>query len=176
MAGRIGSAIAGGAVASALVLSIAVIFYDLQIATVVIPAVAVTFLIGAIAFGALGLAVAAFAPNADAAVAIANATLLPAAFVSSVFVPLENPSTLVKVLGSLLPLKPFSLAFQHAIHADSFTGAFDWWRLLVVACWGIAGAVLALRYFTWEPKPARDQRRVRRPSAQPPGTAPSVRT
>jgi ABC-2 type transport system permease protein len=176
MAGRIGSAVAGGGAASALVLTIAVVFYDLHIAAVAIPAIAATFLVGAVAFGALGLAVASFAPNADAAVAIANATLLPAAFVSSVFVPLEHPSTLVKVLGSLLPLKPFSLAFQHAVHATSFTSAFDWGRILVVACWGIAGAFLALRFFMWEPKPPRDQRRARRPSAQPPGTVPSVRT
>ena len=82
------------------------------------PAIVVTFVVGAIAFGALGLAVAAFAPNGDAAVAIANATLLPAAFVSSVFIPLDDPSTLVKVVGSLLPLKPFALAFQDAVHAD----------------------------------------------------------
>ena len=176
MTGRIGSAIAGGAVASGLVLAIAVLFYDLHVAAVAIPAIAVTFLVGAVAFGALGLAVAAFASNGDAAVAIVNATLLPAAFVSSVFVPLDNPSTLVKVLGSLLPLKPFTLAFQHAVHADSFGAAFDWGRLLVVACWGIAGGFLALRYFTWEPKPPRDQRRSSRRSAQPPGTVPSVRT
>jgi ABC-2 type transport system permease protein len=167
MAGRIGSAVAGGGLASALVLAIAVVFYDLHVAAVAIPAIAFTFLVGAMAFSALGLAVASFAPNADAAVAIANATLLPAAFVSSVFVPLEHPSTLVNVLGALLPLKPFSLAFQQAVHSESFASAFDWPRILVVACWGIAGAFLALRYFTWEPKPARERRAPRAPATPP---------
>ncbi len=176
IAGRIGSALVIAAFTSGLLLAITVVFYDLHIALVAIPAIVVTFVVGAVAFGALGLAVAAFAPNGDAAVAIANATLLPAAFVSSVFIPLENPSTLVRVVGSLLPLKPFSLAFQQAVHADSFTAGFAWGRLFVVALWGLGGMALALRYFTWVPKEPRAQRRSSRPSAQPPATAPSVRT
>ena len=122
------------------------------------PAITVTFVVGAIAFGALGLAVAAFAPNGDAAVAIANATLLPAAFVSSVFIPLDDPSTLVKVVGSLLPLKPFALAFQDAVHATTFADSWSWGRLLVVALRGVAGMVLALRFFTWEPRQPRAAR------------------
>ena len=77
MTGRIGSAIAGGAVASGLVLAIAVLFYDLHVAAVAIPAIAVTFLVGAVAFGALGLAVAAFASNGDAAVAIVERDAAP---------------------------------------------------------------------------------------------------
>jgi ABC-2 type transport system permease protein len=176
VAGRIGSALVIAAFTSSLLLVITVVFYDLHIAVVAIPAIVVTFVIGAIAFGALGLAVAAFAPNGDAAVAIANATLLPAAFVSSVFIPLDNPSTLVRIVGSLLPLKPFSLAFQQAVHADSFAGAFAWGRLLVIVLWGLGGIVLGLRYFSWEPRPPRSQRRPSRASAQPPATAPSVRT
>jgi len=123
-----------------------------------VPAIIVTFVVGAIAFGALGLAVAAFAPNGDAAVAIANATLLPAAFVSSVFIPLDDPSTLVKVVGSLLPLKPFALAFQDAVHATTFADSWSWGRLVVVALWGVAGMVLALRFFTWEPRQPRAAR------------------
>src|SRR5262245_13007131 len=165
IAGRIGSALVIAAITSGLVLGIAIVFYDLEIALAAIPAIVVTFVLGAVTFGALGLAVAAFAPNGDAAVAIANATLLPAAFVSSVFIPLDNPSTLVRVVGSLLPLKPFALAWEHAVHADSFAGAFEWGRLLVVLGWGIAGAFVAVRFFSWEPKPARDQRRPRRRSA-----------
>jgi len=159
IAGRVGSALVIAGVTSAVLLAITVLFYDLHIALAAVPAIVVTFVVGACAFGALGLAVAAASPNGDAAVAIANATLLPAAFVSSVFIPLDHPSTLVKVIGSLLPLKPFTLAFQHAVHAQSFTGAFDWARLLVVLGWGIAGTILAVRFFTWEPHTPRDQRR-----------------
>ena len=133
----------------------------------------VTFVVGAVAFGALGLAIAAFAPNGDAAVAIANATLLPAAFVSSVFIPLEDPSTLVRVVGSLLPLKPFSLAFQQAVHADSLAAGFAW-PVVRRRAVGLGGMVLA-RYFTWVPK---ERALSAGRAALGPGTGhhPSVRT
>ena len=146
------------------------------------PAIIVTFVVGAVAFGALGLAVAAFAPNGDAAVAIANATLLPAAFVSSVFIPLDDPSTLVKVVGSLLPLKPFALAFQDAVHTTTFADSWSWGRLVVVALWGVAGhgpraAILHVGATPTASRTRRKQLTVQtRVSAQPPGTTPSVRT
>ena len=69
IAGRIGSALVIAALTSTLVLGISVVFYDLRIEPEAVPAIVVTFVVGAIAFGALGLAVAAFAPNGDAAVA-----------------------------------------------------------------------------------------------------------
>ena len=72
IAGRIGSALVIAAVTSGLLLTITVVFYDLHIALVAIPAIVLTFVVGAVAFGALGLAIAAFAPNGDAAVAIAK--------------------------------------------------------------------------------------------------------
>ena len=67
IAGRIGSALVIAALTSTLVLGISVVFYDLRIEPEAVPAIVVTFVVGAIAFGALGLAVAAFAPNGDAA-------------------------------------------------------------------------------------------------------------
>jgi hypothetical protein len=29
---------------------------------------------------------------------------------------------------------------------------FDWWDLAIVAAWGLAGLLLATRYFSWEPR------------------------
>ena len=55
------------------------------------PAAVVTFLVGVSAFAALGMAVAGLCPSASAASAVANAIILPMAFVSDVFIPLEDP-------------------------------------------------------------------------------------
>jgi len=29
---------------------------------------------------------------------------------------------------------------------------FDWWDVVFVALWGVAGLLLAARYFSWEPR------------------------
>jgi ABC-2 type transport system permease protein len=121
-----------------------------------VPAIVVTFVVGD-RLGALGSRSPCLHRTATRR-RHCERTLLPAAFVSSVFILLDDPSTLVKVVGSLLPLKPFALAFQDAVHATTFADSWSWGRLVVVALWGVAGMVLALRFFTWEPRQPRAAR------------------
>lgn len=161
IAGRIGSALCVAGVAAIVTLGIAYLFYDLEIAFIAIPAILVTFVIGTAAFAALGLALSAFCPNGDAAPAVANATLLPLLFVSSVFLPLQEPGPVVKWIGDIFPVKPFSLAFQQAVHSTTLSGGFNWGRLAVVALWGVFGVVIALRFFQWEPNTRGTVRRAR---------------
>jgi hypothetical protein len=44
------------------------------------------------------------------------------------------------------------------VHATTFADSWSWGRLVVVALWGVAGMVLALRFFTWEPRQPRAAR------------------
>jgi ABC-2 type transport system permease protein len=161
VAGRIGSALCIAAASAIVMLGIAWGAFDLGIALAAIPAMIVSFAVGTAAFAALGLAVSAFCPNGDAAPGIANATLLPLVFVSSIFIPLDHPGTAVRWLGDVFPVKPFSLSFQHAVHAHSFGAAFEWWRIGVLALWGAVATVTALRFFKWEPKEHRSRRPTR---------------
>lgn len=166
MAGRVGSAVWIAFLAVVIMLGIGVVAYDLQIRLPTLPAAGLTFLVGVAAFAALGLALAAFAPSGDSSPAIANATLLPAAFISDVFIPLpeEGPQWL-EVLGDLLPLKHFVRAFQHPFNPFlPEAGAVQWVHLGVMALWGVMGMALALRFFSWEPR--RGERRRRRAASQ----------
>jgi ABC-2 type transport system permease protein len=106
-------------------------------------------LIGAASFAALGLAVTAIVPNADAAPPVVNVTILPILFLSDIFIPLgEDPPTWVNVIGTVFPVKHFSEAMQ-----AGFLGTeFEWSDVAVVAAWGIAGLILAARFFSWEPR------------------------
>jgi ABC-2 type transport system permease protein len=111
----------------------------------------VTVIVGAMAFSALGLATTAFVPNADAAPAIVNAIILPLLFLSGIFIPLQESSPQwMKTVGDLFPVKHFAEATM-----GSFYGAplpFQWSDVGVVAAWGVAGLLLATRYFSWEPR------------------------
>lgn len=106
-------------------------------------------LVGAASFAALGLAVTAMVPNADAAPPVVNVTILPILFLSDIFIPLgEDPPAWVNLIGAIFPVKHFSLAMQ-----AGFIGTeFAWSDVAVVALWGLFGLLLAARFFSWEPR------------------------
>jgi len=108
-----------------------------------------TVLIGAASFSALGLAVTALVPNADAAPPVVNVTILPILFLSDIFIPLgDDPPAWVNFVGLVFPVRHFSEAMQ-----AGFIGTeFEWSDVLVVAAWGLVGLVLAARFFSWEPR------------------------
>jgi ABC-2 type transport system permease protein len=165
LAGWVLGALAIAVVGTALQLSIGVVFYDLSIEAAKLPALLVTFVVGVAAFAALGLAVAGLVPNADSAPAVANATILPLAFVSDVFIAQDDPPQWLATVGGIFPLKPFANAFQDVLNPLVGAPGFAWRDLAVIVAWGIGGAVLARFTFRWEPAVAGGTRRSRRRAA-----------
>lgn len=162
LAGHVGNAILVAAVGVTAMLALGVVAYDVEIRVEALPAMVLTFAIGTAAFASLGMAIAAVAPSGSGAPAIANGTLLPVAFISNVFVPLQDPPGWLDVLGGILPLKPFVEAFSVGFDLSASGPAPDWAALAVVGVWGVVGAVLALRHFRWEPRTGASPGRRRR--------------
>ena len=152
LAGWIASAITIATAGVVLMLVIGVAAFDVEIDPAKLPAMVVTFGVGVGSFAALGMAVAAAVPSADEAPAVANATILPLAFVSDVFIAsgVDSPRW-VEVVGGIFPLRPFVNAFQDTVNPLVDAPAFAWPELVVVAAWGIGGALVAVRTFRWEP-------------------------
>lgn len=166
--GFIASAIVIAFVGVVLMLAVSVVAYDLEIDWAKMPAAAVTFMVGVSAFAALGMALASLVRSASSASAAANATILPLAFVSNVFVITgDDAPQWIETVGNVFPLRPFVVAFQECFLPFVEPPAFSWGRLAVVAAWGLAGLVVALRRFTWEPSGSapRGRRSRRRPAA-----------
>jgi ABC-2 type transport system permease protein len=152
MAGFVASAVLIALAGVVLMLTLGYLVYDLEIVWAKMPAAAVTFVVGVSAFAALGLALASVVKSASSASAAANATLLPLAFVSNIFIPLDDDSPeWLKRVGDFFPLKPFAEAFQNCFMPFVDPPAFSWDKLAFVALWGVAGAVVAVRNFSWEP-------------------------
>ena len=109
----------------------------------------VMLVVGAMAFCALGLAVSGFVPNADAAPAVVNATILPLLFLSGIFVPFGNntPDWIIWI-AKIFPIRHFAAGMQ----AGFLGTTFHWTDVLVVAAWGVGGLLVAMRYFRWEPR------------------------
>ena len=162
LAGWILSALSIALLGVVIQLTLGVVAYDLTIEFAKVPAMIVTFVVGVSAFAALGLAVAGLVPNADSAPAVANATILPLAFVSDIFIVVDEPPRWLDVVGNVFPLKPFVNSFQNTLNPFVEAPGFTWDKLAFVALWGVAGAVIATRTFSWEPSVSgtpRDKRR-----------------
>jgi ABC-2 type transport system permease protein len=108
--------------------------------------------LGAATFCALGLAVSALMPNADAAPAIVNATILPLLFISNVFIRITDPPAWLDLLAGIFPVRPFADAML-AVYSPHVAGhGLEWQDLAVLAAWGVAGVLFSLRFFSWEPR------------------------
>ena len=110
---------------------------------------AVAVLLGSAAFCALGLAITAVIPNADASAAVVNAVILPVEFLSGIFIAFSNttPSWILWV-ARVFPVRHLAVSMQ----AGFLGTAFSWTDVLVVAAWGVGGLLLAVRFFSWEPR------------------------
>ncbi|MDX1690081.1 MAG: ABC transporter permease [Acidimicrobiia bacterium] len=162
LAGRVGSAVWIALIGVVVMMSVGALAFDVQVSFSTLPAAALTFAVGAAAFAALGLAVAGLAPNGDSAPAVANATILPLAFVSDVFLAIEDPPAWLDVVGDIFPLKHFVRAFQDAFSPFTTDAGFRWGHLGVMVLWGVIGVVLAVRTFGWDPRESSGSRRGRR--------------
>jgi ABC-2 type transport system permease protein len=112
------------------------------------PAIALTLVLAAATFCALGVAVASVIANAEAAPAVAQLVLFPLLFLSGTYMPIS--SQLIDRVTGWLPIRPFNEALTGPLSRHA--GA-DWRHLAVLAAWGVIGAIVAVRRFRWDPRP-----------------------
>lgn len=115
-----------------------------------VVSVVALIVLGALAFAALGLAGAALVRSDAAAVAVLNGIYLPMTFLSgSYFSPEAFPEFLQRI-GDLLPLT-YYIDVARDVMLEGKPIWEDSGALLIVAAWGAAGALVALRRFSWVP-------------------------
>jgi ABC-2 type transport system permease protein len=112
-------------------------------------AIALTLVAGAACFCALGVAVASVIRNAEAAPAVVQLVLFPLVFISGTYLPIHSAA--LNQAAGILPVRPFNQALLGPF--AEHTG-FAWHDLAVLAIWGAAGALVAIRRFRWSPRPA----------------------
>lgn len=101
---RIAVSIAIAIVQAAIFLGVGVAFFDLSL-TGSWPMIIPLLICGTLAFMAIGLLAGAVAKSEEAAVGIANFVVLPMAFLSGSFFPLDGAPAYVTAVSKVLPLK-----------------------------------------------------------------------
>jgi ABC-2 type transport system permease protein len=128
------------------------LFYDARLPISTLGPFLLTLVVGAASFCTLGIAITSIIPNADASPAVVNASILPLLFISDVFIPLENPPAWLDIIAKIFPVKHFVEGMLASYFPLPGQSSIKGWDLLIVAAWGVAGLIFAIRYFSWEPR------------------------
>lgn len=152
IAGRVGNAVVVSVLSLIVVATIGRIVYGVEIPWDRLPAVLAALVVGAASFCCLGFALTAAIPSEDAAAPISNVALLPLYFLSGVFIPETEIPSGVLDFADLFPIRHFFEAFFTAWSPTTTGAGFEWGELAFVAAWGVAGLLIALKTFRWEPR------------------------
>jgi ABC-2 type transport system permease protein len=151
IAGRIGNSIVVALMMLVLLAAIGGVLYGVDVPWDRLPAILLALVVGAASFCCLGIALTAAIPTQDAAAAIVNALLLPLYFLSGVFIPEDQLPNGVITFADLFPVRHFFDAFFDA-YVPAGGPSVSWDNLAVVAAWGVAGLLLAIKFFRWTPR------------------------
>jgi ABC-2 type transport system permease protein len=107
-------------------------------------------LLGAVAFCGLGIGVTALIRSAEGASAVVNAIYLPTAFIAGAFFSPRHFPQVLRAIADVLPLTYFLRLVRNVmLHGHEIWSQGT--NVAVLAAWGLAGVIVALRTFRWEP-------------------------
>jgi ABC-2 type transport system permease protein len=149
ISGRILQATVAAAFIVSIVIGLNVALSGENVALERIPLLLATVAAGAAAFAALGFAITAIVPNAEASAAVVNATALPQLLLGNVFVSAQMGPGWLNDAAAITPARHLTQAFRTSLGEVAGVSATDY---AVLAAWGLAGTLVALRFFAWEPR------------------------
>jgi ABC-2 type transport system permease protein len=115
------------------------------------PSVILAVLLGTLAFAAMGIALTGAIRSGDGASAVVNAVYLPVSFLAGAFWSAQSFPHFLEVISEILPLTHFIRLMRNIVllHQPIWD---NWEQVAVVAAWGLAGLILSVRTFRWEPR------------------------
>ena len=151
IAGRVLTAVLIAVVIAAVLLAIGWAAYGAHVPGRTALALVVTVIVGAASFCCMGYALTALIRNEDSALPITQALLLPLYFISGVFVAVSILPHWLADVGEVFPVRHLANALLIAYNPHTSGLGFAGLDLLIVAAWGAAGLLVALRTFSWQP-------------------------
>jgi ABC-type multidrug transport system permease subunit len=110
--------------------------------------IAIVAIVGALAFGGLGLLIASRAKTFEAISGLANITTMPMLIASGVFFSSTNFPEVIQPFVQVLPLTAFNDAFRAVVLEGEPLPAVVG-DLLLLGGWAVVSFVIALRLFRW---------------------------
>ncbi len=152
IASRAAVAVLTAVVMTVLLLVIGWAAYGASIPGRTAPAFALDIIVGAAVFCCLGFAVASLIRNVDAAQPVILGIVLPLCFISGVFIPVSELPSWLAYIGYVFPVHPLAAALLAAYNPHTTGSGLVWGYLAILAAWGSAGLIIAVRRFRWLPR------------------------
>ena len=115
-----------------------------------IGSLVLALLLGAVSFCGLGIGLTALMRSAEGASAVVNAIYLPASFLAGAFFSPRHFPAFLRGIADVLPLTYFLRLVRNVmLHGHEIWSQGT--NVAVIAAWGLAGVIVAVRYFRWEP-------------------------
>jgi ABC-2 type transport system permease protein len=150
VAGGVGSSVVVAFLLTVITLGAGVVLYHVHWPHA-LGSLLVALVVGAASFCALGLALTAAIPNADAAPPVVNIVMLVLLFIAGTYFPV-NPSSTLGHIASVFPVLHFTKSVFAPIVPQPGQPSWAWHHILVVGAWGVGGLLVAVRRFRWEPR------------------------
>ncbi|WP_214401408.1 ABC transporter permease [Pseudonocardia lacus] len=150
LAGQVLCATVVALLGTAIMVAAGVLAFGVRVDLAELPGALVVLVVGIAALAALALGVAALVPTGATAQAATIGSVVVLGFVSDMFTAGGAAPGWLDAVGWFFPLRHLVAALRDPF--DPFTAdGFGWVHLVVVAAWGLMGALVALRAFRWEP-------------------------
>lgn len=115
--------------------------------------VALTAVVGTAAMCGVAYAVSTFIPTFEAAGPLVMLVMFLMNALAGIYFPDSLFPAWLRDVAQALPIRPLAVAMQAAVSPATNGGhQFAWQDLLIVAVWGVAGALYTMRRFSWSPK------------------------
>jgi ABC-2 type transport system permease protein len=116
-----------------------------------VGAFVVAIVVGMLCFSALGVAMSTLVPNQDAAGPVVSIIFFVLLFLSGLWFPIKPGSGLAQ-FSSYFPVHHLISAVFAPFDTQKGASPWAWHDLLVVAIWGVVGAIVAVRRWKWSPR------------------------
>jgi ABC-2 type transport system permease protein len=151
IAGRCAVAVAAALAVVVVLIVLGRVAFGVHLPTSTLPGVVLSSVVGALSFCCLAFAVSTFITSADAAQPILQFVTLPLYFISGVFVPDANNPQWLRDVANVFPVRHLAQALLRGWDPLSRAPGIAWGHLGIVAAWGVAGLLVAIRRFAWMP-------------------------
>lgn len=162
-AGRITATVLLADAGGLVVVLIGMVTAGLQLSAGILLGLMAALTAGAVAWAAVGTAVTALVPSAEATFPVIGLVYLPVILLSGVLGPFPGEPDWLSRLVSYLPAQPLIDAAMTALRG---TGPgltqIPGRDLAVLAAWAVAGLLLSVRFFRWNPQRPSRARMARR--------------
>jgi ABC-2 type transport system permease protein len=126
--------------------------FDVSIPGETVAGLVVYLVLGTATFCTLGIALTVLTPTEEVASTVAPFSAVILSFISGVFIPISSLPDWLQQVGRIFPLYHLADGLQNTFFPTGGGIGLQGSNVTSLAIWGIAGLVVAVRRFKWEPQ------------------------